>query len=60
MIFIDNLYLKKFDNKEVLTKDQTKLLEKVKNFHSWLVNNKNFKFEEVNIDDGLGIIKLNQ
>jgi len=60
VIFIDNLYLKKFDNRESLTKDQTKLIEKVKKFHEWLINNKNFKFEEIKMDDGLGIIKLNQ
>jgi len=60
VIFIDNLFLKKFDNTKSLTKNQNKLIEKVKRFHEWLINNKSFKFEEVNIDDGLGIIKLNQ
>jgi len=60
VMFIDNLYLKKFDSRKTLTKDQAKLIEKVKKFHSWLINNKSFQFEEMKIDDGLGIVKLNQ
>jgi len=51
---VDNILLKKFDGREVLTKNQKKLIQKVRDFSKWLELNKNV--EILDIDDGIAII----
>ncbi|MDR0752582.1 MAG: hypothetical protein LBF02_00505 [Mycoplasmataceae bacterium] len=57
-VFIDNIFLKKFDNIVQKTKNQIKLIEKVTNFRNWLQNNLIFKCEIYDIDDGYAILQL--
>ncbi len=55
-IFIDNIFLKKFDHLDKLTKNQNNLVNKVKAFREWLLSNPNIKVEIIDIDDGIAII----
>jgi len=56
-IFIDNVYLKKF-NRNILTPNQKKLIEKNNSFFSWLFKQTKYKTQLVDIDDGLAVITL--
>jgi predicted O-methyltransferase YrrM len=51
------MFLKKFDHYKVLSKNNLALIKKNKEFNEWLINNKNFKTEILNMDDGLAIVK---
>jgi len=55
VIFIDNIYLKKFNEQENLTKNQKNLLKKVKAFEIWLKALTDWKVEILDIGDGLAI-----
>ncbi len=55
-IFIDNIYLKKFDSRKHLTKNQKNLLTKVTNFRNWLSELKDFNVDIKDIDDGIAIV----
>lgn len=57
-IIIDNLYLNKIRNidKEARTKSQDKLLEKLDSFVEYLKHLSNYKFELIDIDDGVGVV----
>ena len=59
IIIIDNLYLNKIrlidDN--LKTKNQKSLINKLDKFIIYLQNLKNYSFELINIDDGIGIVK---
>jgi predicted O-methyltransferase YrrM len=59
IMVIDNIYLKKFTRRTTLTKDQRKLLEKVKQFETWLRNNVEYNVEIKDVDDGVAILKYN-
>lgn len=56
-IVIDNIYMKKFDNMEKLTKNQSSLLKKTKEFENYLQNTKEYNVKIIDIDDGIAIIK---
>lgn len=57
-IIIDNLYLQKIRNIEdsKKTNSQKNLIKKLDNFVDYLKNIKNYKFELIDIDDGVGVI----
>jgi predicted O-methyltransferase YrrM len=55
-IIIDNIYLKKFNKLKSLTKQQTKLLNKIKKFRYFLRSNKKINTKIINIDDGIAIV----
>ncbi|MDR2847374.1 MAG: methyltransferase domain-containing protein [Mycoplasmataceae bacterium] len=54
-IIIDNIYLKKFTDK-TLTKNQIKLMEKVKKFEDYLKNQQKYNAEIIDLDDGIAVI----
>ncbi|MDR0856886.1 MAG: hypothetical protein LBM76_00645 [Mycoplasmataceae bacterium] len=56
-MFIDNIFLKKFDDLKTLTKNQASLKRKVDEFKNWLIENKDFHADIIDIDDGVAIIK---
>ena len=60
IIIIDNIFLKKFNSKKNLTKNQLKLIEKVKNFNKFLRNLKDWFVLIKDIDDGVAIISKKQ
>lgn len=55
-IFIDNIYLKKFNNRECLTRNQKNLLNKVNKFREWLTNLKDFSVTIKDLEDGVAIV----
>ncbi len=55
VIFIDNIYLKKFSKQENLTKNQKNLMKKVKAFEMWLRALTDWEIEILEIGDGLAI-----
>ena len=59
IIFIDNIYLKKFDTRAYndLTKNQLHLIERVKEFEKYLRNLKDWNIEIKDIDDGFAICR---
>ena len=59
IIFIDNIYLKKFDTNALndLTKSQLHLVERVREFEKYLRNLKDWKVEIKDIDDGYAICR---
>lgn len=59
IIFVDNINFKKFDNAKVLTKNQKKLICKIANFKSYIINlsKKDWKIKIYNKDDGFAVIK---
>ena len=57
IIVVDNIYLKKFENREVLSKNQRRLLTKVKEFETWLLSKQGWDIKIINIDDGIAICK---
>ncbi len=60
IIFIDNIYLKKFRNKTNLSKNQIKLLNKLDYFHKWLLSLPDWNIKIFDIDDGYAICKRKQ
>ncbi|WP_031489374.1 O-methyltransferase [Ureaplasma canigenitalium] len=58
IMFIDNLYLKKFRNQEHKTPYMEKVLNDLNQLLIWLKNNDQFDFTLIDIDDGLGLITL--
>lgn len=57
VIFIDNIYLKKFNNRPVITKNQQKLINNVKAFRDWLKNLSDWEVNIFDIDDGYAICR---
>lgn len=59
VIFIDNLYLNKIRNipEESKTNSQKNIIKKVDEFVNYLKSQKSWKFELIDIDDGVGIVK---
>lgn len=59
VIFIDNLYLNKIRTipEERKTSSQKKIIKKVDEFVNFLKSQKDWKFELIDIDDGVGIVK---
>ena len=59
IIFIDNIYLKKFDTRAYndLTKNQLHLIERVKEFEKYLRKLKDWNSEIKDIDDGFAICR---
>ncbi|MDR2654366.1 MAG: hypothetical protein LBB39_03585 [Mycoplasmataceae bacterium] len=55
-MFIDNIFLKKFNEKQNLTKNQKNLVDRVNAFRKWLEQNKDFDCKIYDIDDGYAII----
>lgn len=55
-IFIDNIFLKKFSNKNNLTKNQIKLVINLQKFCDWLMKLENWNVKIIDIDDGFAII----
>lgn len=58
VIFIDNLYLKKFDSISIekLSKNKLKLISKIEKFNNFLRSSNDFVFKEICLDDGLGMV----
>lgn len=56
-IVIDNMYLRKFENKSNLTKNQKSLINKVNSFREWLLNRKDLKVELLEFDDGICVVR---
>jgi predicted O-methyltransferase YrrM len=50
--------LKKFQELQVLTKNQKSLLHKVKTFQNWLISNHYLQTNIIDIDDGIAVIKI--
>ena len=59
-IIIDNLFLKKIRNLPFYkrTKNQQKLIDKLDKFINFLENQIEFDFKLIDIDDGVGVLKL--
>ena len=57
IIVVDNIFLKKFNNRKELTRNQKRLLSKVKEFETWLVSRQGWNVKIINIDDGVVICK---
>jgi predicted O-methyltransferase YrrM len=51
------MFLKKFDHYKVLSKNNLALIKKNDEFKEWLINNKKFNVEIINMDDGLAVVK---
>jgi predicted O-methyltransferase YrrM len=52
------MFLKKFETKWILTKNQLALVKKVKQFNNWLQMNKKYRTKIIDIDDGLAEVKI--
>ena len=52
-----NEFLKKFNNRKELTRNQKRLLSKVKEFETWLVSRQGWNVKIIKIDDGVAICK---
>ncbi len=59
LMVVDNIFLKKFANKKNLDYQKIKLMEKVNQFHDWLLKQKNFNVEIIDLDDGIALITKN-
>ena len=57
IIIVDNIYLKKLNNQKGLTKNQKRLLSKVKEFKTWLLSKQGWNIKIIDIDDGVAICK---
>ena len=57
IIVVDNIYLKKFNGRKKLTRNQKRLISKVKAFESWLVSKLDWNVKIIDIDDGVAICK---
>lgn len=57
IIVVDNIFLKKFNNRKELTRNQKRLLSKVKEFETWLVSRQGWNVKIIKIDDGVAICK---
>lgn len=56
-IFIDNFYLKAFDNKKELSNNQIKIKKNILLFQEFIKGNSEFKISIHDIDDGVVILK---
>jgi predicted O-methyltransferase YrrM len=54
-IVIDNIFLKKYQN-QVLTKNQSKLQQKVHDFENYLRHTTKYHVEIIDLDDGIAIV----
>lgn len=57
IIFIDNIFLRKFANRTELTKNQQKLVNNVKAFREWLLQLKDWDVQIFDVEDGYAICK---
>jgi predicted O-methyltransferase YrrM len=51
------MFLNKFSQKNDLSKNKKRLVERVNEFRNWLCEQENISCEIVAIDDGLAIVK---
>ncbi|MGL4952051.1 MAG: O-methyltransferase [Mycoplasma sp.] len=58
IIIIDNLFLKKFSEKESLTNNQKKILDDLSNLRDFILNDKRFNVQIFDIDDGIALMEL--
>lgn len=58
-IIIDNIFMKKFENKD-LTKNQSRILLSVKELHDYLISQSIFNCQIIDIDDGIAILTKEQ
>ncbi len=59
LMVIDNIFLKKFANQQNLDRQKTRLIQKVHQFHNWLLQQKKFNVQIIDLDDGIALITKN-